>query len=82
LLVIDVGKGSNADFVITHNGAEVFECLYGDGIWQIEHCPLMSNIFFSMLQKDIKHYCKAKIISKQIDSCILAPCNVGYWFAA
>jgi hypothetical protein len=33
-----------------------------------------------MLQKDIKHYCKAKIISKQIDHGIFALCYVGYWF--
>jgi hypothetical protein len=32
------------------------------------------------LQKDAKHYYKAKIISKQIDHDIHAPCYVGYWF--
>jgi len=31
-LVIDVGKGNNIDLVVTHNGAKVLECLYGDGI--------------------------------------------------
>jgi hypothetical protein len=31
------------------------------------------------LQKDTKHYYKAKIISKIIDHGILAPCYVGNW---
>jgi hypothetical protein len=30
--IINVGKGSDSDLVVTHNGAEVLECLYGDGI--------------------------------------------------
>jgi hypothetical protein len=30
------------------------------------------------VQKDIKHYCKAKIISKQIDCGIPTLCYVGY----
>jgi hypothetical protein len=32
-----------------------------------------------MLQKNSKHYYKAKIISKQIDHGIHVPCYVGYW---
>jgi hypothetical protein len=32
-----------------------------------------------MLQKDIKHYYKAKTISKQTDCGIFVPCYVGYW---
>jgi hypothetical protein len=31
------------------------------------------------LQKDTKHYYKAKIISKIIDHGIFAPCYVGNW---
>jgi hypothetical protein len=33
LLVVDVGGANNIDPVVTHNGAEVLECLCGDGIW-------------------------------------------------
>jgi hypothetical protein len=32
LLNIDVGEGNNIDLVVTHNGAEVLECLCGDDI--------------------------------------------------
>jgi len=32
-----------------------------------------------MLQKNTKHYCKAKTISKQTNCGIFAPCYVGYW---
>jgi hypothetical protein len=32
LSIINVGEGSGDDLVITHNGAKVLECLYGDGI--------------------------------------------------
>jgi hypothetical protein len=77
-----VGKANGPDLIITHNGAEVLECLYGDGIWQIECCSLKLSSHCSMLQKDIKHYCKAKIISKQIDYGIHVPCYVGYWSPA
>jgi hypothetical protein len=35
-----------------------------------------------MLQKNIKHSCKAKIISKQINRGILTLCYVGYWAVA
>jgi hypothetical protein len=31
--IVDVGVGSNIDSVVTHNGAEVLECLCGDNIW-------------------------------------------------
>jgi hypothetical protein len=31
-LVVDVGEGSGAETIVTHNGVEVLECLYGDGI--------------------------------------------------
>ncbi len=78
---VDVVEGNDINHVVTHNGVEVFECFYGDDIWQIEHCPPKSNNCCSMLQKDIKHYSKAKIISKQIDHDIPTPCYVGYWFA-
>jgi hypothetical protein len=61
----------------THNGAEVFEFLCGDDIWQIERCPLKSSSCCLVLQKDIKHYYKAIIISKQIDRGILVMCYVG-----
>ncbi len=66
----------------THNGAEVLEWICGDIIWQIECCPLKSNSHYSTLQINIKHYCKAKIISKQTDCGIPTPCNVGYWSIA
>ncbi len=62
LLVVDVGEPNGHDLVITHNGAEVFECLCGDDIWRIEHYPPKSNNHCLTLQKDIKHYCKVKII--------------------
>ncbi len=39
LLVVDVGETNNPNHVIIHNGVEVLECLYGDGIWQFECCP-------------------------------------------
>jgi hypothetical protein len=78
----DVGKGSGVDIVVTHNGAKVLECLCGDNIWRIEHCPLKSNTHCSTLQINIKHYCKAKTISKQIDCGIPTPCYVGYWSIA
>ncbi len=70
-LVVDVGKGNNIDHVVTDNGIEVLECLCGDGIRQIEHCPLKVNNCCLVLQKDTKHYCKAIIISKQIDYVML-----------
>ncbi len=63
-----------------HNGVEVLECLYGDNISWIQHCPPKSNNHCSTLQKDIKHYYKCIIISKQIDRGIPALCYVGYWY--
>jgi hypothetical protein len=42
-LVVDVGETNGPNLIITHNGAEVLECLHGDYIWQIEHCPPKSN---------------------------------------
>ncbi len=79
-LVVDVGKTRNHVLVITHNGAKVLKCLCGDGIWRIKHYPPQLNTHCSTLQKDIKHYYKAKIISKQINHGIFSPCYVGYWF--
>jgi hypothetical protein len=76
-----VGEASDPDPIITHNGAEILECLYGDDIWQIEQCPLKSNSHFSTLQKAIKHYYKTKIVSKQTYCGIPTPCYVGYWSA-
>jgi hypothetical protein len=75
---MDVRETNHPILVITHNGVEVFECLFGDVTWRIEHCPSKLNTLCSTLQKDIKHYCKAKIISKQTDHGIPAPCYVGY----
>jgi hypothetical protein len=75
---VDVGETSGLDHVITHNGAEVLECLCKDGIWQIELCPLKSRNYCLTLQKDIKHYNKTKIISKQTNRGIYAPRYVGY----
>ncbi len=76
---MDVKETSSPHHVITHNGVEALEYLYGDGIWRIEHYPLKSNNHCSMLHKDIKHYYKARIISKQIDHGIFAMCYVGYY---
>ncbi len=81
LSTVDVGETSGLDPIITHNGVEVFECLYGDDIWQIESYPLKLNSLCLIVQKDIKHYYKAKIISKQMDQGIHALCYVGHWFA-
>ncbi len=78
LLAMDVKETSGLRHVITHNGVEVHEYFYGDGIWRIEHYLPKSNNHCLMLHKDIKQYYKAKIISKQIDCGILAPCYVGY----
>jgi hypothetical protein len=64
---MDVGETNGLDPIITHNGVEVLECLYGDAIWRIERCPSKPNNHYAMLQKDTKHYCKTKIVSKQID---------------
>jgi hypothetical protein len=72
---MDVINGPNP--IITHNGVKVLECLYGDGIWLIEHYPLKSKTLFG-IAKNIKHYYKAKIISKQIDRGTPIPCYVGY----
>ncbi len=33
--VVDVGEGNNTNPIVTHNGAKIFECLYGDDVWQI-----------------------------------------------
>jgi hypothetical protein len=77
-LVVDMEETSGFDLVITCNGVEVFECLCGGDIWQIERCPLKLSSHYLALQKDIKHYYKAKIISKQTNHGILAPCYVGY----
>jgi hypothetical protein len=37
LSMVDVGETNGPNPIITRNGAEVLECFYGDGIWQIEH---------------------------------------------
>jgi hypothetical protein len=73
-----MGEANDPNIVITHNGTEVLECLCGDGIWQIECCPLKSSNHCSVLQKYTKHYCKAKINSKQIDHGNPIPCYVDY----
>jgi hypothetical protein len=74
-LAMDVGETSSHVFVV--HCVEVVGCLCGESIWQIECCPSKFNIQCSALQKDTKHYYKIKIISKQIDCGILAPCYVG-----
>jgi hypothetical protein len=79
-LTMDVGKTNIHVLIITHNGVEVLKCLCGDGIWRTKHCPPKLNTHYSTLQEDIKHYCEAKFISKQINHGILDPCYVGYWF--
>jgi hypothetical protein len=76
--IVGVGETNDPNLVITYNGAIVFESLCGDGIWQIERCPPKSSSQCSVLQKDIKYYYKARIISKQIDCGILAPYYVSY----
>ncbi len=80
--IVDVGETNGPDPIITHNGAEVFECLYGDDIWRIESYPMKLNSLCSMLQKDNKHYYKVRIISKETNHGIHALCYVGHWFAA
>jgi hypothetical protein len=67
---------------LNHYCVEVLEWLCGDNIWRIERCPSKSNNHYLALQINIKHYCKAKIISKQIDRGIPAPYYDGYWFVA
>jgi len=47
---------------------------------ELNAAPQKLNTHCSTLQKDIKHYYKAKIISKQINHGIFALCYVGYWF--
>jgi hypothetical protein len=47
---------NNPNPIITHNGAKVFECFYGDDIWLIEHYPLKSKTCCLVLQKNIRHY--------------------------
>jgi hypothetical protein len=48
-----VGVGSNIDSVVTHNGAEVLECLCGDNIWWIGRYPPKSNSHCLVLQKTL-----------------------------
>ncbi len=76
--IVDVGKASGPDPIITHNGVEVLEYLCGDGIWQIEFYPSKTNGHCLTLQKDIKHYCKTIVISKQTNYDIPTLCYVGY----
>ncbi len=75
LLVVDVAEISSHVLVIAHNG-QVFE-LWGQHLtnWML---PPKSNIHCLVLQKDIEHYCKTKIISKQINRGIIVLCYVGY----
>ncbi len=51
--IVDVGVGSNIDSVVTHNGAEVLECLCGDNIWWIGRYPPKSNSHCLVLQKTL-----------------------------
>jgi hypothetical protein len=80
-LAVNVGEDSNVNPIVTRNGVEVLECFYGDGIWRIECCPPKSNNHCLVLQKDTKHYYKARIISKQTNHGIPTLCYVGYWYA-
>jgi hypothetical protein len=77
-----VGEINGSNPAITHNGAEVLECLCGHNIWWIESCLPKLNTYCSTLQKNIKHSCKAKIISKQTNRGIPTLCYVGYWVVA
>ncbi len=80
--IVDVGETSDPDFVITHNGVEVLECLCGDDIWQSEWCPPKSNNHCSMLQNKHWMLLQSQNHFKTNISCgILAPFCVGYWFA-
>jgi hypothetical protein len=74
---VDVKETNIPHHVITHNGVQVPKYFYGDGISRIEHCPSKSNSHCLMLHKDIKHYYKAIIISKQTDHGIYALSYVG-----
>ncbi len=47
------------------------------GELNVKRCPPKSNIHYSTIQKDIKHYYKAKIISKQTNCGIHTICYVG-----
>jgi hypothetical protein len=67
LSAVDVGEGNIANLVVTYNGAEVLECLYGDDIGELNIVPLNQIVITQHCKKNIKHYCKATIISKQID---------------
>lgn len=59
-----------------------WNALYGDDVWHIEWCNPKSNAQCSALQKDTKHYCKAKIILRGTKWGILVPCYVGNWSVA
>ncbi len=72
-----MGETNNPMPIVTHNGVEVLECFSNEGIWQIEQCRPKSNTHYLALQKNTKHYYKAKIISKQIDHGIHILCYVG-----
>jgi len=37
--VVDVGETNDPDAIITHNGAKVLECLYGDDIGKLNTTP-------------------------------------------
>jgi heterodisulfide reductase subunit C len=47
-----------------HNGGEGCESPCGHSVWCIERCP--PNLKLNVLQKNINHYCKEKIISMKI----------------
>ncbi len=81
-LIVDVGETNNLGLIITHDGVEVLECLCGDDISQIECYPPKSNNDWLTLQKNTKHYGKAKIISKQTNHGTPTPCYVGQWSTA
>jgi hypothetical protein len=81
----DVRQSSHSQegfLVFIHNGKEVLECLCGDDVWHIEGCNPKSNAQCLTLQKDTKHYYKAKKNSKGIEQGIFAPCYVGDWSVA
>ncbi len=50
-LIIDVGKASGANLIVTHNGVEVLQCLCGDNIWLIEHCPEVKQLLLNVAKR-------------------------------
>jgi hypothetical protein len=45
-----MGETNDLELVVMQNGVKVLVCLCGEGIWQIECCPLKSNTHCLALQ--------------------------------